>query len=48
MAEHSDGERDGDGTWSNDGWIPDDIPMEDSDGNYIEMDIPEDAMNDEE
>lgn len=45
MSNHSDGERDGDGVWSdNNGWIPDDVPFEDSDGNYIEMDVPDDAV----
>jgi hypothetical protein len=44
MGGHSDGEHDGDGTWCNDEWIPDDIPWEDDDGNYIEMDVPDDAF----
>lgn len=44
MSGHSNGERQGDGTWADGEWIPDDIPWEDADGNYIEMDVPDDAL----
>jgi len=41
---HYNGERDGDGVWDGEGlWIPDDTPFEDENGNYIEMDVPDDV-----